>query len=141
MNPNHNDSILSKITHSFIDASHGRESINNLIWRFGLIGYLITFFIINKIILINKIIPINILLSLIPIIYFSWHIFALIKCTPKKPVLSKEDKLKQKQEHQLMKSFFRKLFLQESLTKSNPILVTQIIDILFIINATEYIWR
>jgi hypothetical protein len=59
------------------------------------------------------------------------------RCAPKKIPLTKEEKEKLKKGR--TKRFFRKLFLQESVGKWNPAVVTIAVDLYIIIYFFEYI--
>ena len=133
--------LLNKIETSFKAAMKGEESISNLTKWWGVIGYLVTYFIIEKIVMAVDSRFVDVALSVSVILYFSWHIYALKKCSPKKPKLSKEEKqyLKIQARKDLGKKFLRKLLLQESLTKWNPITVCMVIDVLCIACFLGYI--
>ncbi len=134
---------LDKIEYSFKNSIKGQEDLKILIRWWGILAYAIFYLIINKIIVLNDIRFIDIILSSIGIIYFSWHIFALIKCSPKKPKLSKEEKARLRSEawHNLPKSFMRKLLLKESFTKWNPVRMTIVVDLLFITHFLGYLLK
>ena len=135
--------LLNKITTSFKAALKGEESTHNLIVWWGIIGYVVAYFIMNRLVLMINFRVSDIIVSLIAIIYFAWHIYVLKKCSPKKPKLSKEEKrrLREVEGRTLGKVFMRKLFLQEPLTQWNPVFVTIIIDIFCIANFVDYITR
>lgn len=134
---------LRVIEQSFKASLKGEERLEIIIRWWGFIGYLVFYFIVNKLVQFNKIAVIDIFLSSLAIVYFSWHIFALKKCSPKKPKLTKEEKkaLKIKNEGQFWKSFMRKLLLQESITKWNSVSVLIALDLLYIVIFLEYIIR
>lgn len=129
------------IKNSFFIANKGEENIKFLIWGWGFTSYVISYFIINKSILAVNNLFFDYLLSLIAIIFYVWHIYVLRKCSPKKPKLTKEEKkqIKIQNRKNFTKKFFRKLFLQEPLTKSNPVLTTIIIDLFCISHFLFYI--
>ncbi len=133
--------IFSKIDTSFRAAINGTESTSILIKWWGVVAYLVTFFVIDRIVMAFDNRSIDVALSVLVVIYFAWHIFALKKCSPKKPKLSKEEKayLKQVARKNLGKKILRKLLLQESLTKWKPVTVTIVIDILCITQFLGYI--
>lgn len=115
------------------------KSVNILMWILGPIGYLVSYFIINKLIAITKIIAINAVLVIAVIIYFSWHIYQLRKCSIKKREALKDQPTPiTLPPHSMSRSFLRKLFLQEPITKSNPILIAILIDLYFIVNTINY---
>jgi hypothetical protein len=128
---------------SFKASIRGEEKLSVIIRWWGIIGYLVFYFIVNKLIQFNKITVIDIFLSSLAIVYFSWHIFALKRCSPKKPKLTKEEKklIKLKNEGQFWKSFMRKLLLQEPITKWNTVSVLIALDLLYIVIFLEYIIR
>lgn len=133
--------LFDKIIASFKSSLKGEESTQILIWWWGVIGYLVAYFIIERLIKISGLHLADALLSLVMITYFSWHIFALKKCSPKKTKPSKEEKQKLKIEARknLGKSFARKLFLQEPITNWDPVVVTMVIDVFCIANFLEYV--
>jgi hypothetical protein len=112
--------FLNKIKISFVNSSKGLENFSVIIWGWGALSYLASYLIFNKLInLINsKFFDYSLVILLI--IYFIWHIYVAIKCYPKTPKLSKEEKEKLKlQQGGTSRIFFRKLFLQEPITKMN----------------------
>ena len=121
-----------------VDVSR-ENSVNILIWIYGPVGYFISYFVINNLIMISKITVVNCVLLAIMIAYFSWHIYQLRKCSV---IKKRESKNSQKtvniSHYGLARSFFRKFFLQESITKSNPILVAILIDLYFMVNNVNY---
>lgn len=123
--------FLDKIEASFRASLRGEETINNLIYYWGITAYLVSYFIIDRIIKINNILFIDITLSLLTTAYFMWHIYALKKCSPKKPQLTKEEKeaIRAERRRDFSKRFFRKLFLQESITKWDPVFITIVVDL------------
>lgn len=126
--------LFKTIEHSFTNATKGTENLNIVIWYWGIIAYLVAYFIINKAIHAIDIHFIEIAISVLTAIYFAWHIYAVKKCSPKKIKLSKEDKKRQKIEnkHKRVKSMMRKLLLQEPITKWNSVKVTIVMDLLCI---------
>ena len=126
--------ILNKIEESFKKSMRGEEDLKIVIRYWGIIGYLVAYFILNKIIKMNNIVIIDNIIAAIAIAYFAWHFYILIKCSPKKPHLTKEEEkeLGKKRRAELFKSFTRKLLLQESFTKWNPVLIAQVTDLLCI---------
>ncbi len=120
-----------------IDISQ-EKAVNILIWIYGPAGYLSSYFIINNLMLAFKNMAPNIALLTIIIAYFSWHIYQLRKCSLiKQEILKKSQTTINTAPHSLARSFLRKLFLQESLTKSNPILVAILIDLYFIVSSVS----
>jgi quinol-cytochrome oxidoreductase complex cytochrome b subunit len=137
------NNIFSKIKESFKAALSGQETTNNLIRWWGVIAYLVAFFIFDGVIKMLNIYAVTVVLSVIAIIYFAWHIYVLKKCSPKNPKLTKEEKQKIKEEKRkdLGKKIMRKLFLQESITKWDPIFVTIVIDAFCIAQFLSYITK
>ncbi len=135
--------ILNKIESSFRASLKGEESTKNLIYWWGFISYFFFYFIIDKIILAVDLRLIDIVLSAIGIIYFAWHIYALKKCSPKKPKLTEEEKKKLHEDRwgKAGRAFMRKLFLQEPITKWNPIIMTMVVDLLFLLKFLGYILK
>jgi hypothetical protein len=123
--------LLDKIETSFKASLKGEEKVENLIYYWGITAYLISYFIIDRIIQINNIRFIDITISLLTIAFFIWHIYAIKKCSPKKPKLTKEEKqaIREQARRELGKKLLRKLFLQESITKWDPAFITIIVDV------------
>lgn len=134
--------LTDKIKNSFHKAMKGEEDIKIVIWAWGAVAYLVGFFIIDKLIKAVDLRFFDIVISFTATAYFIWHIYILRKCAPKKPKLSKEEKQKLKAEARkdLGKKFMRKLFLQEPLTKTDPIFLTMVIDLFFVANFGGYIF-
>lgn len=134
--------ILSKIESSFKASTKGEESINVLIYGWGLVGWIIAYFAANKLIKMIDFTFVDILISILSASYFIWHIYALRKCSPKKPKLSKEEKRKLKQEARkdLGKKIMRKLFLQESIRKWDPAFVSTVIDLFCVGQFLSYVF-
>jgi len=134
---------IANLEDSFRKISRGEETINNVIWWWGVSAYLVAFFVAEKLIMKIDLRSIDILISTVMLIFFIWHLYALKKCAPKKPVLTKEEKLKMKIEarRNFGRKFLRKLFLQEPLTKTNPILVAAVLDLYCAAHFAGYIFR
>ena len=135
--------VLNKIESSFKLALKGQESPSTLIRNWGVIAYLIAYFVVNKIIRVNQYRFIVVTLAMVMVCYFIWHIYVLVKCSPKKPKLSKEEKAKIREEGRkdYTKSFMRKLFLQEPVTEWNPLFITIVIDTFCVAHFLNYIAR
>lgn len=133
--------FLKKVETSFKLATKGEEKIHNLIWSWGLPSYLICYFVINKLLKIPGFAIIDVGTSIFVISYFCWHIYALKKCSPKKPKLTKEEKkqLRIKNKQERGKRIMRKLLLQEPISKWDPVLVTIVIDLFCIAHFLNYI--
>lgn len=135
--------FLNKIEASFKRAMRGEEIINTLFWYWGGIAYLLAYFIANRLILAINFKSIDIIISLLMVIYFSWHIYVVRKCKPKTPKLTKEekDRLTKEQRQERSRRFIRKLFLQEPLSKWDPFFVAVVIDVFCIAHFLGYITR
>ncbi len=135
--------IFNKIISSFKKATLGEESMQRVVWWWGVIGYLIAFALANKLIRAIDFRFVDIVISLVMTLYFSWHIYAVKKCAPKKPKLTPEEKNKLKEEcrHNFGKSLARKLLAQEPLTKWNPVFMVIAIDVLCITHFFSYVFR
>lgn len=135
--------LLNKIETSFRAAMRGEELIHKLVWWWGLMGYLVAYFIVDRLIRINNLAFIDSVLSLLMVAYFSWHVYVVKKCSPKKPKLSKEEKKKLREESRkdFGKRMMRKLFLQESITKWDPAFVSIIVDLFCIASFLTYLIR
>ena len=82
----------------------------------------------------------DLILEVALIIYFVWHIYVAIKCAPKKPKLSNEEKEQLKiQNGGMSKKIFKKLFLQESITEVNYRNILIALDIYFILSFYSFI--
>jgi hypothetical protein len=135
--------LFEKIENSFKASIKGEEDIKTLIRWWGFLGYFFFYFVANKIIKASDLIFIDVAVSSIATIYFSWHIFAMIKCSPKKPKLSKEEKreLRKKQLKEAPKAFMRKLLLKEPISRWNPITMTIAMDLLFFTHFFGFILK
>ncbi len=133
--------IFAKIENSFYLAMEGKEDVKKLIWCWGVPSYLISFFILDHIIRLQGMRILDIAISAMATIFFVWHIYVLKKCSPEKPKLTPEEKKLKRLEarRNFMRSFFRKLFLKEPITKWDPVFVTIVIDLLCIATFTGYI--
>lgn len=135
--------VFSKVSSSFTKANHGEELVSRVIWWWGALAYLIAFFVANKLVREINIRSVDIVISLVMMLYFAWHMYAVKKCAPKKPKLTPEEKKKLQAErrHNLSRSVARKLLLQEPLTKWDPVFITITIDLLCITHFFSYIFR
>lgn len=126
---------------SFNKSNQGKETVSNLIWKWGIPSYLIAFFVIEKIIRIKGLFILDVLIVAVIFCFYTWHIYAIHKCKPPKPKLTKEEKklLKEKKKREFKKRFIRKLLLQESFSKWNPITVTTVFDVFCIAHFLSYV--
>ena len=133
--------LIHKIDASFRASLKGQESISILIRWWGFLGYAFFYFVIDSAILKINVAFIDLMLSWIGMVYFLWHIFAMVKCSPKKPKITPEEKKKLREEklRNAPRAFMRKLLLQESITKWNPVAMTIAADILFFANFLGYV--
>ena len=132
--------FLNKAKISFVNSSKGLENFSIIAWGWGACSYIATYFVFNNLIRAIDIKFFDILLSIFLIIYFIWHIFIAIKCFPKTPKLSREEKEKLKlQQGGTTKILLRKLFLQESITKMNPRNVLIAIDLFIILHFYSFL--
>lgn len=134
--------IFSKVEASFKAALRGEESTSALIYWWGISAYVVAF-IANKIIRASHIYLFGAVVSAVLICYFVWHIYVLKKCSPKKPKLTKEEKQKLRAERrkEFPRKLMRKILLQESFTKWDPIFVTMVIDAYCVAQFLDYIIR
>lgn len=134
--------IFARIESSFKAAMRGEESTSILIKKWGIPAFLISFFIIDRAIIAvdNRIF--DIVASVMAALYFIWHIYVLVKCSPKKPKLTKEEKriLRIQNRREFGKKLIRKLLLQEPISEWNPVKVTIITDVLFITQFLSYVF-
>ncbi len=133
--------ILDKIENSFKLANKGEEDVKILIRWWGIGAYIFFYIVVRGTIKLIDVKFVDIILSSIAVIYFMWHIYAVKKCSPKKPKLTKEEKALNRQKYfsNLPKAFMRKLFLQEPISKWNPIMMTIVVDLLFLLQFLGYI--
>lgn len=122
---------------SFNKALKGKEKINNIYIWWGIIPYLMCYFIIQPLINFSQIYFIDFILALVPVLYFIFHIFLINKNKPKKIKLTKAEKKKIKEDR--FKSLVRKFFLKEPWTKWNSVLVFGAIDLFVITHYLAYI--
>jgi hypothetical protein len=136
-------SFIKSIELSFDKANKGQEQLNIIIYWWGVLAYLIAYFVLNKIIFLVHIKTIDILVSILACIYFIWHIFVLHKCKPKKPELSDEEKKKIELERkkEMPKKIIRKIFLREPIFKWNIISVITAVDLFAIAHFSGYFFR
>ena len=133
------ENFINKIKNSFINSSKGQERFSIIIWGWGVISY-IAIVILTKLIRLIDLKFLYISIAFLVIFYLIWHIFVCIKCFPKSPKLSKEEKEQLKlQRGGVSKVFFRKLFLQEPITKMNPRNILIAIDLYFILYFYSFI--
>ncbi len=134
--------ILTKVEQSFHKIKQGKEDLNKVLWHWGGFAYVFAFFILDFLVKKINFKFIDVLISVLAVAYFIFHLYALKKCAPKKPEISKEEKerLKRQAKMERGKRFLRKLLLQEPLTKTNPILIAGAIDLFFIAHFGNYIF-
>jgi hypothetical protein len=133
------EKLLEKAEDSFKRSNKGLEDTKILIRYWGIPVYLFFFFVVRELIFAIDFFAVGLILSSFVIMYCAWHIFALIKCKPKKVKLTKEQKLELKKDRakRLSKSFVKKLLLQESISKWDPISITIAVDVYFILLFVE----
>lgn len=135
--------IFDKFLIVFKRATSGQETVAHMIWWWGVVGYLLAYFLFNKLIQLIDLRLIDVLISVLMVLYFSWHFYALRKCAPKKPKLTDEEKKRLKEERKINigKSAARKLFLQEPITKWDPVFMAITLDVLCITHFVGYIFK
>ena len=128
--------LWSKIVISFKKSLKGEELTRNLIFWWGIPAYLLTYFVLNKLVYLVNSNLFDKALSVLVIIYFIWHIYAVRRSVPKKPRISKEEKkrIKLQKKKDFGKNFMRKLLLQESITKWDSAFVSHMVDLLVIVH-------
>ncbi len=133
--------LVDKIENSFMAALRGEEQIKILIRYWGMIAYLFFYFVVRKIMEKVDSAVVDYGLDGFAVIFFIWHIYVMKRCSPKKPKLSKEEKKARRKEaiKNAPRAFMRKLFLQEPITKWNPILMTIVMDLLFLLHFLNFI--
>lgn len=135
--------ILSKFYSAFRRATDGKETLSHMIWWWGVFGYLISYFICDSIVKSVDFRFVDVAVSVVVVVYFIWHIYALYKCAPKKPKLTPEEKEKIKQDRMMNigRSAVRKLLLREPITRWDPVFMTAVIDALCITHFFGYIFK
>ncbi len=133
--------MLEKIRNSFRNAMSGSESEKNLLFWWGGLAYLASYFLINPLIIKSNIAWFDFILSFVSVIYFCWHIYVLRKSRPKKPKLSKSEKkiMQIKARQELPKKIMRKLLLKEPFTKWSNVSIAMTIDFLCVTHFLTYI--
>ena len=132
--------FLNIIKISFINSTKGLESFAVVAWGWGMFFYFLSFFVFNNLLIKINIKMFDLILEVALIIYFVWHIYVVIKCAPKKPKLSNEEKEQLKiQNGGMSKKIFKKLFLQESITEVNYRNILIALDIYFILSFYSFI--
>lgn len=133
--------ITDKIEYSFKLAMKGEEDPKILVRWWGIGAFLFFYFVVVSAIKFIDIKFIDIILSSFGVVYFSWHIYVIKKSSPKKPKLSKEEKSRLRKEAiaNFPKAFMRKLLLQEPISKWNPVTMTIVVDLLFLLQFLGYI--
>ena len=98
------------------------------------------FFVIEKIIKIISLKIIAAIIAYLVIGYYLWHIYVSIRCAPKIPKLTKEEKeIKRLKEGGFGKKLTRKLLLQESFSKLNPRNLLISVDLFMILHFISLI--
>lgn len=132
--------FLNKIKASFINSTNGLESFAVVTWGWGAFFYFLSFSVFDNLLKKINIKIFDRILAISLIIYFVWHIYVAIKCAPKKPKLTKEEKEQLRiQKGGSSKIFFKKLFLQESITEMNSRNILIALDIYFILSFYSFI--
>ncbi len=136
-------SYIKTIEESFIKANKGQESLNVVIYWWGVLSYLLTYFLINKIIFYININAIDTFIALAICVYFGWHIFILHKCKPKKIELTQEEKniIELEKKKEMPKKIMRKILLREPIFKWNIVSVITALDLLYIAHFSGYFFR
>ena len=132
--------FFEKAESSFKKSINGEEDIKILIRYWAIPSYIFFYFFIKLFIDKVDLAVINIFFASFAIAFYIWHLYAIYKCKPKKKKLTKEEReaLKRDRSRTLSKSFTRKLFLQESISKWDPVTVTIVADIFFLITFLAY---
>lgn len=129
------------IKDSFILASKGKEEIPTLIWGWALMSYLITYCVFYQSVHYFGLGIISSLISLIVIVFYLWHMVAIVRCRPKQKKLTKTEKKQKKliDGSGIARSFVRKLLLQEPWFKTKTYTFVLVIDLLIITTFFEYL--
>ena len=130
------------IKESFILASKGKEEVGILVWRWALMSYLVTYLSFYKLVNWFGMGFLSGIISLLVIVFYIWHIVAIIRCSPKKKKLSKTQQKQKKLVNAgsgTAKTFARKLTLQEPWFKTRNSSVVIVINLLIITTFAEYL--
>ena len=131
---------FKQITQSLILATKGEEKFDIIKWYWGFLSYIFCFFVIEKIIKIISLKIIAAIIAYLVIGYYLWHIYVSIRCAPKIPKLTKEEKeIKRLKEGGFGKKLTRKLLLQESFSKLNPRNLLISVDLFIILHFISLI--
>jgi hypothetical protein len=133
--------LFEKVEDSFKKSTRGEEDLKILIRYWGIAAYLFFYFIVKKLMDSTNLKFLDVIIAAFSIVYFSWHIYAMYKCKPKKTKLTKEEKNKMKKDRvkRLSRSFTRKLLLQESVSKWDPVTITIVADLFFVLTFLSYL--
>jgi len=132
--------FLKNLLNQIILNTKGKGNFNKIIWLWGGIFYCLSFSIFFNININSKNIFWSNILVYLLIIYAVWHIYITIINAPKNPILSKDEKeLKKLKIGGFQSTFFRKLFLQEPITKMKNRNIIIIIDIFFLLHFISLI--
>jgi hypothetical protein len=133
--------FLKKIKLSLINSTNGTESYAVVSWIWGGLFYFIFLFFAEDFVRNYKFDFIGKSLSALIVLYSIWHIYAVIKCAPKKPKLTEEEiKILKLNRPSFLNSFSRKLFLQEPITKIESKRILILIDAYLIVHFFGFIW-
>ncbi len=132
------ETYFPQIKHHFDLVHDGKEDLVIVLWVWGGLAYLASFFI-GKLVFLVHFMFFKWVISMLVIAYFVWHIFIVRRCSPKKPLLSKEELEQLKKDR--FNRFLRKLFLKEPFTKWDPAVIAIALDIYVIVNFLEYLIR
>lgn len=134
-------SFKKAIIDSFNKSNQGKETVNNLIWKWGIPSYIFIFLVLEKIVRIKGLFFLDIIVVAKVFCFYIWHIYAIHKCKPPKTKLTKEEKrlLKEKKKREFRKRFINKLLLQESLSEWNPVTIITVFDIFCIAHFLSYV--
>lgn len=129
--------FLETIKNDFQKIQKGEEDLNKVIWLWGGLAYVASFFI-SKLVILVKLSFIKWIIAILVITYFIWHILAIRKCSPKNPELTEEEKAALKKDR--VNRFFRKLFLREPITKWNSSTFSIVVDLYIIVVFFGYLF-
>jgi hypothetical protein len=135
------ENVFHKIENSFKLAMQGKETVHTVLWWWGVLGYLTAYFVLEPMIVKVDSYFIDVLIAALGSVYFAWHFYVLKKCAPKKPKLSEEEeqRLRLELRRDLPKKIMRKLLLQESVTKWDPIFMALVVDVFCVARFMIYI--
>jgi hypothetical protein len=135
--------LIVDVKNSFLAALRGEESLSKVTWYWGIPICFFAYFVADKLVKFVNLYVVDILISILMIAAFAFHIYVIRKCSPAKPKLTPEEKksAKEKRKKEMFRKFMRKLFLKEPMTEWNSAIVFTAIDLLGIVCFASYLFH